>query len=105
MNSNEKKRTVPTLHGPINDEETPTSQSLRHIAAQAFRRYLKELNGNKPRNLYDFVLKEIEQPLILVALEHTQGNQTEAAKLLGLSRVTLRKKLRAHGLPSTSRTA
>ncbi len=106
MNPNDKKRTTSSLAGPFhNSEEIPSSQSLRHFAAQAFRRYLKELNGNKPRNLYNFVLREIEQPLIQVALEHTQGNQTEAARLLGVSRVTLRKKLRAHGLPETSRPA
>jgi Fis family transcriptional regulator len=106
MNPNDKKRSTPSLHEPFqNGEEIPSSQSLRHFAAQAFRRYFKELNGNKPRNLYDFVLREIEKPLIQVALEHTQGNQTEAARLLGVSRVTLRKKLRAHGLPNHSRPA
>ena len=44
--------------------------------------------------LYDRVLKEIERPLIELSLAATRGNQIRAAKLLGLNRNTLRKKIR-----------
>jgi len=47
-----------------------------------------------PPGLYDRVLREIEKPLISLSLLHTQGNQLQAAKLLGLNRNTLRKKIR-----------
>jgi len=40
------------------------------------------------------VLKEIERPLLTVSLVATGGNQLKAAKLLGLNRNTLRKKIR-----------
>ena len=40
------------------------------------------------------MLKEIERPLITVSLVATGGNQLKAAKLLGLNRNTLRKKIR-----------
>ncbi len=44
--------------------------------------------------LYDRVLREIERPLIELSLAATRGNQIRAAKLLGLNRNTLRKKIR-----------
>jgi two-component system nitrogen regulation response regulator GlnG len=44
--------------------------------------------------LYDRVLREIERPLIKLSLAATRGNQIRAAKLLGLNRNTLRKKIR-----------
>ncbi len=49
--------------------------------------------------LYDRVLREIERPLFAVALSATRGNQIRAAKLLGLNRNTLRKKIRDLDIP------
>jgi two-component system, NtrC family, nitrogen regulation response regulator GlnG len=47
-----------------------------------------------PPGLYDRILREIETPMINVALAKTHGNQIRAAELLGLNRNTLRKKIR-----------
>ncbi len=44
--------------------------------------------------LYGRVLREIERPLLSLALDATHGNQIKAAQLLGLNRNTLRKKIR-----------
>ena len=44
--------------------------------------------------LYDQILKEVERPLISNVLQHTRGNQLKSAKILGLNRNTLRKKIR-----------
>jgi Fis family transcriptional regulator len=44
------------------------------------------------------VLAEIELPLLEAALQKTRGNQTKTAILLGLSRGTLRKKLKQYNL-------
>jgi two-component system, NtrC family, nitrogen regulation response regulator GlnG len=43
-------------------------------------------------------VREIEYPLISMALATTKGNQIKAAELLGLNRNTLRKKLRNLGI-------
>lgn len=48
--------------------------------------------------LHALVLNEIEKPLLEAALKHSGYNQTKAAKALGLSRSTLRKKLEHYGL-------
>ena len=62
-------------------------------------RHLRDYFGNHgdglpPVGVYDRVLREVEKPLITIALEATRGNQIKAAHLLGLNRNTLRKKIR-----------
>ncbi|MEK9642363.1 MAG: helix-turn-helix domain-containing protein, partial [Paracoccaceae bacterium] len=43
--------------------------------------------------LYARILREIERPLLDIALEETGGNQAKCADLLGINRNTLRKKI------------
>jgi two-component system response regulator HydG len=42
-------------------------------------------------------LKEVERELIRKTIEHTGGNRTKAAEILGISRATLHNKLREYG--------
>jgi two-component system nitrogen regulation response regulator GlnG len=57
--------------------------------------------------LYRSIMARVEQPLLRHALELCGGNQLKAAKLLGINRNTLRKRLRLLGLlpggPSASK--
>ena len=46
-----------------------------------------------PAGLYGRILREIELPLIEIALDATGGNQAKCADLLGINRNTLRKKI------------
>ncbi len=46
-----------------------------------------------PPGLYQRVLREVELPLIELALDATGGNQAKCADLLGINRNTLRKKI------------
>ncbi len=71
---------------------------LSHAVKHSIRRYLFELEGTQPNNMYELVLKQIEQPLFEAILEHTKGNQSRASEMLGLNRGTLRKKLRSYNL-------
>lgn len=65
---------------------------------QTVLRYLDQLHGHDVIDLYDMVMAEVEKPLIQAALEYAGHNQCKAAKLLGLSRSTLRKKMDFYGL-------
>lgn len=47
---------------------------------------------NKERNIYDSIHGEVDRTLLSYVLTHTHENQSEAARLLGISRLTLRKK-------------
>ncbi|PSJ16778.1 helix-turn-helix domain-containing protein [Nitrosomonas supralitoralis] len=58
--------------------------------------YLNDLDGEKPGNIYSMVIQSVEKPLIEVAIQHTKGNQTQAAELLGINRNTLRQKMKQY---------
>lgn len=46
-----------------------------------------------PEGLYSRFMNEIERPLIEQTLKHLKGNQVKVAKLLGINRNTLRRKI------------
>jgi Fis family transcriptional regulator, factor for inversion stimulation protein len=73
---------------------TPLSEHVK----QTVSRYLEHLHGHDVVDLYTMVLAEVEKPLLQAALEHSGHNQSKAAKILGLSRSTLRKKMEFYGL-------
>ena len=79
------------------DDNEGISQ-LYNAVKHSIRRYLYELDGTQPHDMYDLVLRQVEQPLLEAILEHTKGNQSKAAEYLGLNRGTLRKKLRTYNL-------
>ncbi|MDH3350774.1 MAG: DNA-binding protein [Gammaproteobacteria bacterium] len=64
----------------------------------ALNQYFENLNGDRPGDLYDLVIGEVERPLFQAVLEFTDGNQSQAAGILGINRGTLRKKLRFYSL-------
>jgi Fis family transcriptional regulator, factor for inversion stimulation protein len=71
---------------------------LRSQAEEALHGYLDTLNGHSPARLYDLVMREVEEPLFKVVMNHVQGNQSRAAEILGINRGTLRKKLKEFGI-------
>ena len=70
------------------------SDKLGASVAKHLRRYF-DLHGGvlPPPGLYGRILREIELPLIEIALDATGGNQAKCADLLGINRNTLRKKI------------
>ena len=73
---------------------TPLSAHVK----QTVSRYLEQLHGHDAIDLYAMVMAEVEKPLLEATLEHSGYNQSKAAKALGLSRSTLRKKMDFYGL-------
>lgn len=71
---------------------------LRKHTEEALKAYIKSLNGDRPGDLYELVLGEVEEPLLQVVMDYTQGNQSQAAGILGINRGTLRKKLKTYSL-------
>ncbi|MEP5731862.1 MAG: sigma-54 dependent transcriptional regulator [Sulfitobacter sp.] len=76
------------VHAQANTERLGASVE-RHL-----RRYFDQ-HGTMlpPPGLYARILREIEAPLIEIALGATSGNQAKCADLLGINRNTLRKKI------------
>ncbi len=65
---------------------------------EALDQYFSTLNGDRPGDLYDLVIGEVERPLFKAVLDFTDGNQSQAAGILGINRGTLRKKLKTYSL-------
>jgi len=75
------------------DRRKKVSVPLALYIKQKVEQYFTQLNGHDPVGLHTLVISEVERPLLEAALEFSGHNQTKAAKALGLSRSTLRKKM------------
>ncbi|WP_025029406.1 nitrogen regulation protein NR(I) [Nitratireductor aquibiodomus] len=80
-------------------EALPEETTLTQAVEQHLQRYFTQFGDQlPPAGLYQRVLADVEQPLLIAALTATGGNQLKAADLLGLNRNTLRKKIRDYGI-------
>ena len=61
-------------------------------------KYFADLGDTEPNDLYNMVLNCVERPLLAIAMQRVDNNQSRAALMLGMTRNTLRKKLLAHKL-------
>jgi len=84
-----KNGPVPTLRG---------QQTLRECVSSTLGDYLREVDDELDSDLYNMVLSEVEAPLLEQVMQKARSNQSVAARMLGLNRGTLRKKLRHYGL-------
>jgi len=87
---------------PVNKNQAKSEAArqmpLRALTAEALDAYFSSLNGHRPGQLYELVIREVEEPLFRAVLDYADGNQSRAADILGINRGTLRKKLREYGL-------
>jgi Fis family transcriptional regulator len=74
------------------------TKPLSSLTDECLHSYFANLNGHKPGDLYQLVIGEVEKPLLKAVLSYTNGNQSEAAEILGINRGTLRKKLKTYKL-------
>jgi two-component system nitrogen regulation response regulator GlnG len=78
-------------------QETPPAtyaeMSLEDIVRLKLREYFRQTGDVEPSDLYTLILERVERPLIELTLERTNGNQLQAAAILGINRNTLRKKI------------
>jgi Fis family transcriptional regulator, factor for inversion stimulation protein len=71
------------------------TNEIADCVRRSLERYFKDLDGAKPRTIYDMVLKNVERPMLEIVLLQAEGNQTIAAEMLGINRNTLRKKIQS----------
>ncbi len=81
---------TPARRRPANDAG---AASLSELVARHVSDHFDELGSTEPHDLYGWMIGEIERPLIELTLERAGGNQVRAARMLGLNRNTLRKKI------------
>jgi len=81
-----------TKHNEVVEEKSQSS--LREHVLGALRRYFDHLDGREPIGVHSLVLEEVESALYEAIMIFCGGNQSRAAILLGVSRGTLRTKLK-----------
>ena len=67
--------------------------TLEDYVESKFKEFIRAMKASSARSLYSTIIHAVERPMIELALRETQGNQIQAAQLLGLNRNTLRKKI------------
>ena len=75
-----------------------TSILFKEFVSNAMIEYFKKIDGYPIDNVYNLVIGEVEKPLIEETIKYCKGNQTKASQLLGLSRGTLRKKMKQYNI-------
>ncbi len=75
---------------------------LEDVLYARFRAFLQNLGPQAWNSVYDLVWQQVDRPLITAVLEHTGGNQSKAAEILGVHRNTLRTRIRSLGIAAAS---
>jgi Fis family transcriptional regulator, factor for inversion stimulation protein len=92
LTKNETSTALPTEIPP----SQAASTTLRDQVREFLRQYFIRLQEVPPINLYELILAEIEAPMLEIVLQYVGKNQSQAARLLAMSRGTLRKKMQLY---------
>lgn len=85
-------------------KEILSSCTLEEFLCEKLKRYIKDMTRLERSNLHETVMSEVEKALIKIVIDATEGNQLRAAKTLGISRNTLREKIKEYRLGNISQT-
>lgn len=91
------------------DQKTGFSKNHKDVTLEdyvesKFLEFVKAMKVSSARRLHDTLIRAVERPLIKLALQETNGNQIQAAQLLGMNRNTLRKKITEFKIPIKRRS-
>ena len=78
--------------------------NLEDYVELKFGEFVRAMKASSARGLHVTLIQAVERPLIRHALRETNGNQVQAARLLGMNRNTLRKKIVEYHIPVTRRS-
>jgi len=92
MTKNQKLKTK-DIFGEYNDKF-----SIKNFLESKLGNILGDLCHLDNSNLYDTVIQEVEKALFILVLNETGNNQVRAARILGINRNTLSKKLKNYNL-------
>lgn len=93
INSKHKKLSSKDIFGEFDDKF-----SIKNFLESKIGNFLSDFSRIENSNLYDTVVQEVEKALFSLVLAETGNNQLKAAKILGINRNTLSKKLKNYNL-------
>jgi len=74
--------------------------AIDEIVREKVSQFYTKLGRHEVEGVYKAVIDNVERPLVEQTLAHVRGNQLKAARILGINRNTLSRKLRAYNIPS-----
>jgi Fis family transcriptional regulator, factor for inversion stimulation protein len=74
------------------------SNEIGRSVERSLDEYFRKLDGESASGVYDMVIGHVERAMLVSVMERTNGNQTQAADMLGVNRNTLRAKLTKYKL-------
>ncbi|TLS77240.1 sigma-54-dependent Fis family transcriptional regulator [Mariprofundus erugo] len=80
------------------NNHTGEEETLGDSVTRCTRQYLHQLGYARATNLHQYMLEQVEPPLLVLALEQCHGNQLKVSDMLGLNRNTVRKLLRKYNI-------
>ncbi|MCP9464074.1 MAG: hypothetical protein NNA25_04670 [Nitrospira sp.] len=82
-----------SLRPALSPQGKTRDDSLQSYLEAKMGDFVRDMKNGAAKNLYPVLIAAVERPLIASVLRETNGNQIQAAELLGLNRNTLRKKI------------
>ena len=70
---------------------------------KSIKQYVGAMNEQNNGQLHELIMGGIEKPLVEIVLKEVNGNQTQAANILGINRNTLRKKISEYEIKCKSK--
>lgn len=74
------------------------SYSIDDVVELKISRFLDQIGTFYPEDLHSLIMSKVEKPLLVQILRRVGGNQVQAAKILGINRNTLRKKIKQYNI-------
>lgn len=74
------------------------SQSLYEFLKKDVKKMIYGIGPSNTGNIYPLIMEEVERSVLDIVLRETKFNLVKTAKLLGISRATLYRRLKAFGI-------
>ena len=88
----------------MKNNEKKVQNFLEKWLDKSIKQYVGVMGQNSNGHLHELIMGGIEKPLVEIVLKETNGNQTQAANILGINRNTLRKKIAEYEIKCKSKT-
>ena len=75
-----------------------TQRGLQDCIKDNLEKYFSDLNGESSNGVFKMVIQQTESATIKFILDKVNQNQSEAARILGINRATLKKKVSLYNL-------
>ena len=88
----------------VQSNEKKVHTFLEKWLDKSIKQYVGAMDEKNNGHLHELIIGGIEKPLVEIVLKETNGNQTQAANILGINRNTLRKKISEYEIKCKSKT-